>query len=455
MLLDKDIIASEALAAKITDAGLKLSPVEGTTLHALASLSMPSFWDEMKSATENILETANQFDSADENDHDLIKAHYVKETAEHIRKLTQVTRTVALPLIKEILTGLEQYHIRKAHYSAEESAYKIVQVERTALLDNPMLSELVNSHKDASFAPIAFAGKTILLTAEEIGKVLLNGGVLDAIVEECLKDPVAVDQTVSFFGGMRLRIDGTNVGLAGAILIFLMANSLFDNPPENQEGTLSKWNLDISAIISNVGKYVNIQLTKEHNVNRERLYAYPSTEKNVIYLNGEFYRRHLADGLTPEMVIGNEILERRYKDIEDIIPMAGVLTRQFDNFQHRIKERYEINRLKWSVMFVMEQINKFVKSDALDEERKVTTLARLATVEAAAYAEDLNICEQDLTNRMVCAAIWPDLDVYRMISGIDRIGSSHPNMDLRQILTLFMLDYVTDLTVGQTVLVSA
>lgn len=453
MLLNIDVVAAESIAAKLSANGLLLSPIEGSTVHALSSLSMPAFWDGLKSATENITETANQFDEAAENDHDTIKSHYVKETHARIRSLIHVTRNVALPFIKDTLASLEQYHLRKSHENAEEAAYKIVQIERSAVADNPLVTELVENFRAAPFETLRWKSAPLDLTADRIGDTLLNGGVMDGLVEECIKDEAAVSLVSNFFNGITV-IDGSNSNLAGSILIFLLANALYDNPPDAATGTLATWNANVASLISSAGALASIDLRKENTANRERLYVYPHTGETTIYVNGPFYRKALDDGLTPEMLIGNELMDRRCKDLEDFMPVKDMLERKFASFQARIKERYELNRLKWSVAFTCNALGEFIRSDALEEDRKAASLERLHVVESVAYSEDVNITESDLVNRMVCACIWPDLDVYRMISGIDRIGASHPDMDMRQILTLFMLDYVTDLTVLQTEIVT-
>lgn len=457
MLIEQDLKSIHAIATNLATRGLSIVPKEDTHLHDMVSMSMPSFWDKEKSALENILETSNYIDPAEENDHGIVKNGVAVEKAKEITELMNLTRTVVIPLCKTLYAALQETHLQQEHYKAQSAAYKIVQVEKRAIAENPLLDEYTENYQNVVFEDMHmqkfFIGSdNPVMTREAIANALVAGTELDAIVEECLKEKVAVDEVVSFFAGELSIEDTTQVSIHGAILIMLMAGVLYDNPADGVSGiTLSEWNLEISRIISVSGKLVRMVCAKERNRISDRLYT-GRIEHNVIEVNGEFYRQSLDKGLTPEVLVGHELRGRPHVSVEDIILNKDSLLNAYNAFESSIAEQYSLDRLNTSVRFLIGALRKHIDEQLLDDDKEVP-MSRLGLVADASYAEKRDISDYDLVVRMVCALLYHDKDVYVLITMIDRVAASQPDLDMRSVLTYVLFEYVVTWTSNQTYLV--
>lgn len=409
---------------------------------------------DLGEALTYIQDRCNEKDDNGVNTHHAVVSAFVETSAQSIRQVLDYSRNVVIPDIKAVLEKVEQSVMGVK--AAQLEPYVIVQDIDPVVLNNPLLMELVERFSETA-ARDTGTRELIDLTIDVVKERVATGAAQ-------FDEEVAAALTANNGQGwelVRMVIAGQvaleEIPAVAAIGVHLLAKAIFDNPFEGVAMSLTEYNDRVSLLIEQSGRIVYQEL--EQIARRKKLGllynggSVPSTRPGVreIHVNQPVYLAMLEKGLTPEALIGNEMLGRLYGDsqlVEKKDELVNQYTREM-NLRNVQKSIEDFNLIRRSIEVI---IANEIASRA-DEE----LVADKGTMQSILKELISQITERDLVypailvRNLVCRVFYAHTDCLRFVTLIDDLGEKYPEMSPREVVLIATNVYIALWTCSQVV----
>lgn len=231
-------------------------------------------------------------------------------------------------------------------------------------------------------------------------------------------------------------------------------------PKEGVQMTLTAYNSQRSVLANVAAKRgLGIVFRLDNAVNANNLYYGVTKEVGVVNLVGEVYKNQLQQGLTAEVVIGNELLGRKYRGLGLLVPEAlaectAVYNRDREIRQqaHELRKRQHARQALLDVLRADQQRIVADGSFTVEGDTAEKSWQRVRDftdrVLKTVYGDT---DPQILISSIVCAVWYAHTDAWRLIDIMLDIEKTSSNLPAKEVATLATLRYISEWVASQIV----
>lgn len=370
-----------------------------------------------------------------------------------VRQLTDIIRNTINPHIRSVVKRLEVYN---ADYSTSPNSlgYSIDMFQLPVRLTNPLVLNVLNVWK-GKIPEGEIKGRGIGRLEPEYLISCFQGGLTEPSGTsndnyDYLGDSSLVSKLIDFLAGNVNISTVTDYNLLALAVVVL---SLTKTPPPGVTSNLADWENNRNNLMANCVTVLNkVLFMYNRNIEGQMLYVNKYDPKTkVITVFDTIYRGMLDKGLTPEAVMGNELLGRRYlshqlldaevikvcenkykleKSAKDTSNITLNRTNLFRNVKHALMRDLEdiADSERWPV----------------DGDNRSKANARLIQVRDAIFkSKGIEYkSTEDIIAACLLATWYAHTDAVTLMDIASRIGSDDPELSPEEVYTLAKIEYV-------------
>lgn len=460
MLTQSGINAVYGIAEELAARGIRLFPIEGTPLSELVSCSVKCAQTaeaanagsdvSVPDMTALLIEGSTAADGVGHNTHDQFMAAAVETIGKAINFNTQLAKNVVNPMISRVAEALSA-SLEK--FSADASVpVSIHPVFDRSFWSMPYSVELFSRYTDTVPDNVVYSAPPI-----PYDPALLETKIeaFDAAIREYVGE-VDTDESAqkvehiwnSTFGAGQFNtkdvLSGGRETIDRAIVVYLGAQFLGNNPPAGTEMSTLAWETMCNNVKAQAGRVVNFGLSKLERDRRmgRMVIEFPQTHAvgQRIYVDGPSYNQYLQSGGTPETVLGSFFSERVTNSQSLLEKREGFnsiwKTTQSTLVSQSVSERLStlIGALDQAVTVL---INEIPEADLVvtREDLHTRLRERLRRI-SSSDLQDLYRVARDT----ICYVIYPHTDVLSTLEAIDEQMRMSPNLNVREAALYAMID---------------
>lgn len=235
-------------------------------------------------------------------------------------------------------------------------------------------------------------------------------------------------------------------------LVALAVLTATKTPPVNTRISLDQWEVNRLQLMNKTAKIVLAVIQRyEYAIKTNTLYTLDVLKQpGTIYVNDKVYRNLIEKGLTPEIVMGNETMGRRFMTYQLLEPevsaactRAYTLHRQSQEAAARLDEKtYRIKAIQDSLRT---DLNRIADSeewpvDGDDRDKAWTRLRVIVDKIMSGPNKDANT--DDIIAAVLLGTWYAHTDAWRLIDIALRIGKEDPELTPDEVFTLSKIEYV-------------
>jgi hypothetical protein len=384
----------------------------------------------------------------------------------HIKHAKEVVAPAVDELVtrtSEVMSGLTPSKLLGMEVSVEELP---------APLTNPSFDSMVRKYEETPFNSPPLSFDLPDQTAAEILELMKSGsGALDSDIEQfaaTLGDGCLIgiwrdffQQTPSDLDAVRTKrfvdyMQDSECGLDNALVVFLLARKLFENPLDGITMSLQAYETLMADFRDQAAAHLCRELDAFDQAEKNGAMVVSYTT-NKIVVNAGLYKKWIEDGGDNDVLFGNLLQSNPYVMLADIEENAQQLKRAWANHSalvSTVEANKRFARTKETLASVFRQ-----QMRDLDDEERANIDVEAAISRFDKLLED--VCEADmdclytLSLRLVCRSRWPRSEAERILSGIDRIKKKNPSLDVREAAAISVIEYVAWWVASQMQVVDA
>jgi len=471
MLTTEAIEEALSLTQSFDEKGIVLQPIEGTPLAELVKQTLVIQDAGGVDITGSAAATNAIDKQANGSSHDMVMDEAVASIAKSVQAHISYAKNVVSPTVAEYI-GLVEADIVNLPNSGL-AKYCITNYELPAPMQSDAFLQSLAIFRETPYEEFRFDLNLPDLDETQLVDLVKTGSVpIDELVEQWVakvgieflysvyrnifqikpyQDPNYSREVQSLRQYFQDKAHGNDYALA----IYLLANKLNDNPPEDTEHTLDDYNTKILTLRNQAGNRLSVLAAEIENAyaNRKLIKEYkPGTKEVVVYPN--VYSHWLESGGDNDVILGSIVSENNYYTVDAIEEDAAKLKSGWDA-QKRIEERTALNN---KFVYVKESL----KSNFLAilgkenfEGKEESTIKNIFNEELALLRieEIADICQVCL--KLLCRSLYFKTDALRILSSIDKIGRENPSIDVRESALLATIELLTDWACAQLMPVNA
>lgn len=409
--------------------------------------------------------------------YDLTLSNFVSLASEAIRRTVYLTKTVALPTIEDITL---QSEARLNEVTGGLGlALNIVPDTQASVLVNPTLVEAIRPFESVAGPDTETVNVHDPRDSAQLVEIMRVGyDDFDKEMEAWMAAHVSSEIVSSIYN--RVFSSGSNTvhissvfgasadSYPEALICFLIARGLMQNPDDNINMTASKYDMGM-AFISNYSAMVikrgmnSFDSADKHD---RIVLRYPAPgqelsfdrpEQGIIVVNKPAYDRYLEQGGTPEAIMGSYLLDRKTHS-EDLMQDRDGYVKTYNA---RILKVRSDSRLR-AILSLRKHIERLVSHEisrtlpetsekgvwgGIDINQAAAQLRLRAAVERLRL-EDLDDMYGAVRN-IVLDVFFIDTDVAKLIELIDANSKDSPE-DIKSAVNVAIVDYIVDWFMHQT-----
>lgn len=459
MLSLQALSSAAALATSLDNRGLIVRPILGTNLYKLCEVSSTNddhVWGDpgqRKIMIENVVSDTNRMDSVTGMcQHDVEMSDLANVISDAVTKHLSYARTVVSPAIDDLVqrTGSSIEQVMRSDMNQLE-----VVVWR---MPAPMYSDsLIDSFKRA-----------VDVKPEELrAGAHLPIDATDAQIVEWMKSGVvsldeSIDQYVNTLEEGRLSnifrevftvkseykdlwkmFNDNQSGIDVALIGFLIARKLWDNPPEGTEASLQLHEEEMVAIRNQCAVRLGYELDR---VDRDEKHGIliRSYTRTSVEVNDSVYRKWLKDGGDHSILFGNVMSYRPAMTVEEINKNTGKYKEAWEAYC-MLQKTSEANK-KFSLAKEIIAVEFAAMVQTADETVLPIQDRQVARKRFDAALQVTKECEvQDLYSwamRLMCDSWFYKTDAFQILDGINRVKAHSPEVDVKEAAAVAALEYI-------------
>lgn len=452
-MLDRQVIQiSAGVATLLADKGKTLSVRPDSALDFMVRacpLSGLYTTDGAPPTVDRVVDYLSE--RAEQQDHCESTDLVVDKASEGVAQLLAFARNAVMPDIRAIYEKIEA-GIENARFSVR-SPFTIVPAIAPRVYKNPLTAELVERFSETSAADVSLLNLPPLSMEVIEDKIRTGNAEYDLEVKELFSDNHGLARAGEVWsGGIPLNFLEPEYALG----VHLLAKGMIDNPPEGTAMPLAEYNAKVAQLIEQSGRIVRQCCeTIARNLRQGNLYGGPidlgaiAEDSRNIRVNNDVYLEYMNKGLTPEALIGNEMLNRQFR-AEDLLDEStrqqceAVYAREMKLRDAKAKvDDFNIARDVLERVFTAE-INSRETLVVVPEVLHARLRDRLSIVRLDDMAQ-LPLLARDLT----CHLFYAHTDAHRYICLFDQVGAEEPDLDPRTVGLVALARYVFSWTADQ------
>lgn len=453
MIIKSTLEQTFPLAQSLAAQGITLNVLQGTPLaEVMATCSTYGLHVEGQSFDTITLDTVADYLvdeckkplTQDFIPHNAATNKVIEEAAKACSAVLSFAKNVVVADVKEMLDKVEA--AVNGIKSARSEPFVIQAESPSTVFSNPLLHELVDRYNGTVAKSVDRVELGFLDPVTVRSSIVTGAATFDEEVSELLsrQNSFAYDQVSKVLEGSTSLDD---VIVPAALGVHLACKALYDNPFEGCKLSLIDYNLRMANLMEQSGRIVCKEI--EQIVRRRQLLSLyngasfdTDTGKTIISVNNDVYLDLLGKGLSPEALIGNEFLGRRFNPsqlIENVEMLQDVYKREI-NLRLMQASMEETNSAREAIvrLYALEIVNR--EDDQLPVDRGTLQKRLSARVALIGEQELLNlpILIRDLT----CHVFYAHTDAHTILSSMDIMGARHVDMNPREVILLVTVEYI-------------
>lgn len=484
-IVQPNVKHSAELVAELQMANIEVCPIPGTPFYNLineiASLSGLIMADATGVMTpEQAIEQVMMIVNTDDAYKDLLQ-EMISGTAAKVKTNIQLAQQEVLPLIRSLVEDVERAVAERVDSTSLNVSIKpttSIGIWSSGKLQTYLPSQDENYNSYDTQSPSCFIAKPAELNELVLtGAASLDGEIVEwlgsladstSVLEAAWNTIFAKAQSTEMSRYILSKLDNNE-----KLAVFLIANNLTTRDTGDLvdlvEG-ISLRDLDnsinLAKLISGIGVQSIFDRADTAVANNLLILSAPTVEELEdvrkggdtlieILVSGPVYESFLAQGGTPDAIIGAVFHKGPYVKFDDIL--------ESQQSYERIAERTAIivreTAISKKVSVVIDQLRKSIfkhleaiVEDASEYKNRADEIsARLEPLLAEVHSEAIKNM-YDVVTGIVCSLFYDDkYDVKIIIDNINRQGKANSGVAVRELATLATYDYVARYLVGQLV----
>lgn len=464
MLSASAMESSVALALEADSRGLVIVPKTGSPLEQLCAASGWSTEHADADGESNyrpnlglaihMADAGPALDPVNEGDvriseHSRIQDYLVHQLAGAVRNQIHFARTVVSPAVSEFAERLQTYLSEMT--PNQLLGIEIVQRQAPLPLMNTSLQDEIARYTEVSFGDLpTMRGLPADVDGDFLRNLLETGSkTLDEDIQVWAAGlgEDSLYEAWSFLrdGGVGLRSYVTNSrsGENGALLIWLMATKLFDNPPEGVATPLHLYNTDLGIIRDQMGAIlfgVVRRLAREI----EDGVLVDAVEGKTVFVNSIVYAVFIEKGGDNDALFGNLALSRPHTRLESILEAQPQLIQSWQRQVAILKSTEEQTRYNNTLRYARSIFQSMYNDLPAEQRARLPQVSRLlelfdetlrkATIESTKDLHSFGL--ELLGDSIFCLS-----DAKEILQGIDKAVKANPGLEPREAASLAQMDY--------------
>lgn len=446
-MLNPDIIdLMRPLAAQLTEKGVRLKVAEDsslsyiTTACGMGNMATADGEPITEETVSGILAVRAELD-----DHCAAMDAVAKRSIEAVRRLVGFSRRSVMPDVKDLYEKVKTQI--DARLKSISEPYSIIPIFTPDILKDPRVADQVSKYAKATTENVPLLNLPRLSTQEILEKIATSDVEFNNKVIRDLKGDDGLNYAADVWAGAEPL--GGHVGVAYAL--FLLANAMYENPPENTNISLIVYQTRLSLLIEQCALVVNTAIERSaREIRSNSLYSssidyrdHPANDGLCIYVNNDVYVELLKpeNGLTPEALMGNEIAGRSHS-IEALLDPD--VRRRMENRYNENKELAHRQHQLNEVVMTRNAIGRVFAHEIATRQDIVVQPELLQTLlkdKVELLDEDDFKCLQATIRDLTCDVFYRHTDAKRYLRILDNVGEQKPDMDVRTAALVALMEY--------------
>jgi hypothetical protein len=450
MLKETSISAAFPLVEGLESAGIKLNVVPGTPLEALAAacytpeVDLTGIDTQVKeSSLAAVTSGANYADGS--NEHSLAMEEIVELGASTVRVMMHHARNVFYPMVKDLVDRTNQYF-----EDLRTGAVKlnIVMNYPENIMDNQILIDMVERYENHfDTKPLIRSGMYPDLDGVELMELLKTGiDRIDEDVAEYLESKPADYLKKHYDAGFLLK-GLENEESPDPVLVYLAARKFMDETPDSNVD-LATFNNVTAAIMASAGKAIfkNHQTHTNRN-KRDILFDRVSRTLNdpePTYVNGAVYKRWLADGGSPEIIMGMIVVGDNNLSYSSLLEKKEFYLQEYKKACRLAQIRMDADKVTQILKSLQKAFHDVIREG--DDSFVGTPQDQRALLDK--FMENAVVTASTDLHKLVRAATYEvfygHTQSLKIVKEIDAVCHNNKDLSTREAGTLVFIDLVTD-----------
>lgn len=420
----------------------------------------------------------NNIVTANDSCHGDVCDQFAKLLADSVRDTISTSRTIVTPLVNQIVDYIQQ--CRKNNETNIANTLTIVVDRFESIWDSETLHDLVGRFNDApAYGDVELFNVHPALTVEQIVAMLKTGVArADKDIEEWL-DFVGTDYVVrtyqSYFVPSMDRettkrldpsdygynihwLDGRGIAARNEYLaVHLFARTLLQNPPEGLDMSLEQYREMMAGVLEQTGRMI-CRLFEHRRFDREQkrlvlnwpaenaefMAQYP--DLGHLFVNGDIYDEWLAEGGTPEALLGSAVTDRSM-NYSWLIENKDQYERDYASRTAVVRSGQSSREYGVVLSALRDSITKAINE--LPEDRLVDGTRSNLHIKLDGYLQETymqDVSEKNIyrtVRKIVCGVMFQNRDIRTVLDNIDTLREEHGDMEIREIALLSTIDLLT------------
>lgn len=449
MIRELHLKAIAPVAAGLSASGVAFAARQNTPLSTVLAHSFP--YDESQvgdSQTTLMQSTALMLDEGDAG-HSVEMDSIVSVVSAAITKHCTFARNVVLPIIGKVYAS-----VRERTEETGPIPYNVEQVWLHEAITSAAVNQLIDRYTGNTTVVAPAISNAPERSEEELsGLVTTGSSSYDAILADLLTKVSIVDIYHRYFashedlaveskdGYKHIRFNILPMAANELLVVHLLARGLLDNPHEGSNVSLMEYRSGLTGYIEATGCALQLLLTswdrfaKVSQLVIRQVDVRPSADK-TIYVYGPVYQQFLEKGGDAEAIIGALVSNQRQLkylgEFVDALPKLKMaytqwLSRQ-DNARLAASGKIICDAV---VTAVTEAINTLTDADNVCGCSKEQMHREAARIIASVPESEWLKAPYKTIRVVVCGAMFPTSNAFRILSLIDQETERHGHEDVR------------------------
>lgn len=258
-------------------------------------------------------------------------------------------------------------------------------------------------------------------------------------------------------------IEDRNVGVDAALIVFLLARRLLDNPTEGASNTLQQWRTTIGDLLNQAGLRLAHALDDAQRDADTQLLVIGYTKDTVI-VNAGVYEQFISGGGSDAILFGNILTDSPRLFVPAIMERATEFLNTWERQNRLLTARNQNNRFSASKSILMFRAEELIAESLASffpqvEDGGSVVLDMNHPTVAEATRRILSIVEEitdddlkdlwKLSTRIVASGVFYYTDAQAILDGIHKACTMNPDIDVKEAALIATIEYVTDFVADQ------
>lgn len=413
---------------------------------------------------DGILYNTNSADPVTESiPHDEVQEELVKSLIPTITRQLSHVRNVVKPIVDNLGSTINAELSTRVD-SALLSA-NIVEVSTPIVFTVPALVAEIEKYASVTYNPDLICKFVLPMMTEEALRQLIitNKPEVDAAVENWLAtegngwleklytDFFTSNTSIRSIGNLHsfLRYQGTvygrnlpNIDICRVTGLFLLANALYDNPPEGVDVKLMDYNTYISDLRDSLGALLNNERDEYYRSVVDERNMIICVEGNTTQVRGDLYNEYLAQGGDVDVIYGNGLREKPYIKVDELRENADALRSDWHRHVAICRQTEERNVEVVTRRLFQSAIIDIIASLEGEDKSKAEVISRIWSQELEAMSNKEMNNVFDVATRLICRALFPHTDAEILINLINEVSEKNPDISPRDAVLVATINYI-------------